>query len=64
MQDDLVEGDDEVVDTGEVEGDTAVEADTMPGLLAEGHEEETEPVVDVQQQLGCSEVCRVDVLLW
>ena len=51
----------------------------MPGLLAEGHEEETELVVgvqqqlhdeeaelvvDVQQQLGCSEVCRVDVLLW
>ena len=56
MQDDLVEGDDEVADSGEVEGDTAVDLTQMPGLLAEGHEEETELVVDVQQQHGCSEV--------
>ena len=33
MQDDLVEGDDEVVDSGEVEGDTAVGTDTNAGAL-------------------------------
>ena len=56
VQDDLVEVDEEVADSGEVEGDTAVDLTQMPGLLAEGHEEETELVVDVQQQHGCSEV--------